>query len=126
MTLVGDAAHLMWPFAGERANLAMYDGADLASKLVERLDIEAALTAYEERLILRSCEAASRSAQNLEIFFGREAPQSVVTLFDPLDLRLQSRPAGPHPHRPAQRGCRDLLGPRRDAARHVAGRGRIR
>ncbi|MEU7138611.1 NAD(P)/FAD-dependent oxidoreductase [Nocardia sp. NPDC046473] len=82
VTLVGDAAHLMSPFAGEGANLAMYDSADLASKLIEQPDIEGALTAYDERLFLDSSDAAARAANNLELFFGPEAPQSVVTMFD--------------------------------------------
>ncbi|WP_330310658.1 FAD-dependent monooxygenase [Streptomyces sp. NBC_00523] len=80
VTLVGDAAHLMSPFAGEGANLAMYDGADLARELVEQPDNEAAFAAYEERLFPRSSEAASRSERNLEVFFGAEAPRSVAAL----------------------------------------------
>ncbi|MFE3542795.1 FAD-dependent oxidoreductase [Nocardia sp. NPDC059177] len=81
VTLLGDAAHLMSPFAGEGANLAMYDSADLASKLVEQRDTEEALTAYEQRLFPRSGDAAARSAKNLETYFGPQAPQSVVALF---------------------------------------------
>lgn len=82
VTLLGDAAHLMSPFAGEGANPALIDGADLGLTLVAHPgDTEAALAAYEEPMFARAERSAAESAQNGAVLFRADAPQGLVGMF---------------------------------------------
>ena len=81
VTLLGDAAHLMSP-SGEGANLAMFDGAELAKAIAAHPgDVEAALIAYEKDLFPRSAAEAVESERILNMCLGPDAPQSLVAMF---------------------------------------------
>ena len=81
VTLLGDAAHLMVP-SGEGANLAMFDGAELARALIAHPgDVEGAPAAYEAELFSRSAAEAVAAEGILRVCLGPDAPRSLLDFF---------------------------------------------
>jgi 2-polyprenyl-6-methoxyphenol hydroxylase-like FAD-dependent oxidoreductase len=81
VTVLGDAAHLMSPFAGEGANLAMFDGSELGQAIAAHpRDAETALAEYERALFPRSAQFAAESDRNHKLLFGDNSPDSLLKL----------------------------------------------
>ena len=80
VTLIGDAAHLTGP-NGEGANLAMYDGAELARAIAAHPDdTETALTEYEQAMLPRSAASAAEQPDLHEVL-GDDTPHNLLNRF---------------------------------------------
>jgi 2-polyprenyl-6-methoxyphenol hydroxylase-like FAD-dependent oxidoreductase len=72
VTLLGDAAHLMSPFGGDGANLAMQDGADLALALAGEEDWRAAVQGYENAMFARAELSAAAARDAIDQVFSED------------------------------------------------------
>ena len=81
VTLIGDAAHVMPPYAGEGVNMAMLDALVLSQHLLSEQTPSAAIAAYEAEMFARMKHVTSDTMLNTEMFYAPDASDRVVALF---------------------------------------------
>ena len=81
VTLIGDAAHVMPPYAGEGVNMAMLDALVLSQQLATHNDTAQAISAYEAEMFARMRHMVDDTMTNTEMFYAPDAASSVVNLF---------------------------------------------
>lgn len=91
--MIGDAAHLMTPFAGVGVNVAMQDSLILARQIVvsksqwvsiesQRHSIAEAIAEYETDMFARAESFAKETMMYLNLFFNARGGSAMVEHFD--------------------------------------------
>lgn len=83
LTMIGDAAHVMPPFAGEGANMAMLDALELSECLTSEQykTVQEAISNYEIIMRQRASEAAQESIENGEKMHSKDALKTMLAFF---------------------------------------------
>jgi 2-polyprenyl-6-methoxyphenol hydroxylase-like FAD-dependent oxidoreductase len=81
VTLIGDAAHVMPPYAGEGVNMAMLDALVLSRLLLSQDTSSDAIAPYEAEMFARMRHMTEDTMVNTEMFYAPDASDRVVALF---------------------------------------------
>lgn len=84
ITLIGDAAHLMPPYAGEGVNMAMLDALQLSNSLTNEkyTDIKFAIADYEKQMFERFAEIGKETLNNTEFMHSPDGLQKLIAMFN--------------------------------------------
>lgn len=83
LTMLGDAAHVMPPFAGEGVNMAMLDALELSELLTSgrHHSLQSAIAEYETRMRERAAIISRESLENGERMHSEEALETMLRFF---------------------------------------------
>lgn len=88
VTLLGDAAHLMTPFAGVGVNVALTDALCLARSLLKFDNLNDAVKVYEEEMFVRARRNAEKTYKGLQSHFSANGIDDRVALLTEHAKRL--------------------------------------
>jgi 2-polyprenyl-6-methoxyphenol hydroxylase-like FAD-dependent oxidoreductase len=93
LTLMGDAAHVMPPFAGEGANMAMLDALELSEYLSNSSysTLQEAISTYENNMRKRAAVATKESLDNGERMHSEKALATMLNFSK--DIFIQNKKA---------------------------------
>lgn len=78
LTLIGDAAHVMSPFAGEGVNAAMKDALELAKAIIESIkpgsDLDSTVENFEQAMFARMKDVMGMTMMTKTYIFREDAP----------------------------------------------------
>jgi 2-polyprenyl-6-methoxyphenol hydroxylase-like FAD-dependent oxidoreductase len=82
LTMLGDAAHLMPPYAGEGVNMAMLDALELSKCLTsdDYADVQSAIAAYEKQMRTRASETALATLESTAALHSPEAISFLIEI----------------------------------------------
>ena len=85
ITMLGDAAHLMPPYAGEGVNMAMLDALELTEALTGDIfaDSLSAITYYEAQMLQRFVQMGSITLDNTAWMHSPKGLKKILELFNP-------------------------------------------